>query len=50
LLVFLELISIRLSSIQILCGQLEIPAIEEPGPGFEILDGWDGCRLAGRRG
>jgi len=52
LFVLLKLIAVHLGSIEILCGQLEIPAVEKPGSSFEILDRrhWRGlaCRLCWR--
>ena len=53
LFVLLKLIAVHLGSSEILCGQLEIPAVEKPGSSFEIPDRrhWRGlaCRRRWRR-
>ena len=53
LFVLLKLIAVHLGSIEILCGQLEPPAVEKPGSSFEIPDRrhWRGlaCRRRWRR-
>ncbi len=49
LFVLLKLITVHLSSFEILCGQLEIPAVEKPGSSFEIPDRRHWRGLATRR-
>jgi hypothetical protein len=45
----LKLIAVHLGSIEILCGQLEISAVEKPGSRFEIPDRRHWRGLASRR-